>query len=140
MKLTYITIIILFFLTNCSPVYKQHGYQVEDILFKESAEIGVDTKQDIYDFYGTPSIKIEDVDNTWLYIVSQKEKKVFARDEFREQLVFAFNFDKNDILLSSFIYDQSNMLDIEKDLSTTTNEKSNYTVLDQIYDAFTRGL
>ena len=140
MKLTYITIIILFFLTNCSPVYKQHGYQVEDILSKTPPEIGVDTKQDIIDFYGTPSIKIEDVDNTWLYIVSQKEKKVFARDEFKELLVFAFNFDKNDILLSSSIYDQSNMLEIEKDLSTTTNEKSNYTVLDQIYDAFTRGL
>ena len=140
MKLTYITIIILFFLTNCSPVYKQHGYQVEDILSKTPPEIGVDTKQDIIDFYGTPSIKIEDVDNTWLYIVSQKEKKVFARDEFKEQVVFAFNFDKNDILLSSSIYDQSNMLEIEKDLSTTANEKSNYTVLDQIYDAFTRGL
>ena len=140
MKITYIIIILLFFLNNCSPVYKQHGYQVEDILLKKSPRIGIDTKKDILEYYGTPSIKIEDVDNVWLYIVSQKEQKVFSRDEFKEQLIFSFSFDDKNVLLTSSIYDQSNMKEIDRDLNRTSSEKSNYSVLDQIYDAFTRGL
>ena len=140
MKITRIIIIILFFLSNCAPVYKQHGYQVEDILLKESPKIGIDSKKDIFDSYGTPSIKIEDVDNTWLYIVSQKKKNVFSKDVFKEQLIFAFKFDKDNVLLSSSIYDQSNMREINKNSNKTSNEKSNYTILDQISDAFTRGL
>ena len=104
MKLTHIILILSFFLSSCAPVIKPHGYQLEDILISEPQTIGISSKVDLIASYGSPSIKIEDVGNTWLYIASSKEKKVFTKDEFQDQLIFAFNFDADDNILISTKY------------------------------------
>tara|TARA_B110000444_G_scaffold197846_1_gene188847 strand:+ start:296 stop:718 length:423 start_codon:yes stop_codon:yes gene_type:complete len=140
MKLAYITLILLFFLTNCASIVKPHGYQLEDILQKEALDIGIASKNDLMTQYGSPSVKIEDVGNTWLYIGTAKEKKVFSRDEFKAQVIFAFNFDSNDILISQEIYDKDKILDLKINTNETYNYGTNYSILDQLYDAFTRGL
>ena len=140
MKLTQIFMILSFFLSSCAPVIKPHGYQLEDILISEPQTIGISSKVDLIASYGSPSIKIEDVGNTWLYIASSKEKKVFSKDEFQDQLIFAFNFDADDILISQEIYDKNQMLDIKYKNKQTYSYGTKYSVLDQLYDAFTRGL
>ena len=140
MKLTQILLILLLFLTSCAPVIKPHGYQLEDIMLNEPQTIGISSKADLILAYGSPSIKIEDVDNTWLYLRTTKEKKVFSRDEFKEQIVFVFNFDSNDILISQEVHNQNQMLNFEYNSYHTYNYEDNYTILDQLYDAFTRGL
>ena len=90
--------------------------------------------------FGSPSIKIEDIGNTWLYLTNTKEKKVFTKDEFKDQIVFAFNFDSNDILVSQEIYNQEQMLNFKYDKNFTQSYGADYSILDQLYDAFTRGL
>ena len=140
MKLTYLILILSLFLSNCSPVMKPHGYQLEDILLSEPQKIGISSKSDIMTSYGSPSIKIEDVSNTWLYLTTSKEKKVFSKDEFQEQIIFAFNFNSDDILISQEVFNQDQMIDFELSSKQTYNYGSNYSVLDQLYDAFTRGL
>jgi outer membrane protein assembly factor BamE (lipoprotein component of BamABCDE complex) len=140
MKLSYIFLILILFLTSCAPVIKPHGYQLEDILMNEPQSIGISSKASLINTYGSPSIKIEDVGNTWLYIATTKEKKVFSKDEFQEQVIFAFNFDANDILISQEIYDKTQMLDFKYNSNQTYSFGSNYSILDQLYDAFTRGL
>jgi outer membrane protein assembly factor BamE (lipoprotein component of BamABCDE complex) len=140
MKLSHLILILLLFLASCAPVIKPHGYQLEDILLQEPQIIGTSTKDDVLTSYGSPSIKIEDVSNTWLYLTSTKEKKVFTKDEFQEQIIFAFNFNDSNILISQEIYDKDNILEIEFDGDQTYNYGSNYSILDQLYDAFTRGL
>ena len=140
MKLTYIILILLFFFSSCAPVIKPHGYQLEDILLSEPQTIGTSTKNDLEASYGSPSIKIEDVGNTWIYLATSKQKKVFTNDEFQDQLIFTFNFDDNDILISQEVYDQNQMLSFKYDNNKTYDYGTNYTILDQIYDAFTRGL
>ena len=142
MKLTQILLILSLFLSACAPVIKLHGYQIENFFINEPLKIGISSKADLMESYGSPSIKIEDVGNTWLYIASNKEKKVFSKDEFQEQLIFAFNFNSDDILISQQIYDKTQMLDLKYNTNQTSSygDGSNYTILDQIYDAFTRGL
>ena len=140
MKLTQIFLILSLFLSACSAVIKPHGYQLEDILINAPQTVGISSKADLITSYGSPSIKIEDVSNTWLYIATTKEKKVFSKDEFQEQLIFAFNFDTNDILISQEIYDKSQMLDFKYNDKQTYSYGTKYSVLDQLYDAFTRGL
>ena len=140
MKLTHIILILSLFFTSCAPVIKPHGYQLEDILLSESQTIGTSTKKDLEASYGSPSIKIEDVGNTWIYLATSKQKKVFTKDEFQDQLIFTFNFDDNNILISQEIYDQNQMLSFKYDNKKTYDYGTNYTILDQIYDAFTRGL
>ena len=140
MKLTHIIIILSLFFISCAPVIKPHGYQLEDILLSEPQTIGTSTKEDLEDSYGSPSIKIEDVGNTWIYLATSKQKKVFTKDELQEQLIFTFNFDDNNILISQEVYDQNHMLNFKSDNKKTYDYGTNYTILDQIYDAFTRGL
>ena len=140
MKLSYISIFLSFFLISCAPIIKPHGYQLEDILLNEPQKIGVSTKNDLIEAFGSPSIKIEDVSNTWLYLATTKEKKVFSKDEFKDQIVFAFNFDNNDVLISQEIYNQDQMVDLDYNKNQTYNFGTNYSILDQLYDAFTRGL
>ena len=140
MKLTHIIIILSLFFISCAPVIKPHGYQLEDILLSEPQTIGTSTKKDLEKSYGSPSIKIEDVGNTWIYLATSKQKKVFTKDDLQEQLIFTFNFDDNDILISQEVYDQNNMLSFKSDNKKTYDYGTNYTILDQIYDAFTRGL
>ena len=140
MKLTHIILILSLFFTSCAPVIKLHGYQLEDILLNEPQTIGTSTKEDLEDSYGSPSIKIEDVGNTWIYLATSKQKKVFTKDEFQDQLIFTFNFDENNILISQEVYDQNHMLSFKSDSNKTYDYGTNYTILDQIYDAFTRGL
>ena len=140
MKLTHIILILSLFFTSCAPVIKPHGYQLEDILLSEPQTIGTSTKEDLEASYGSPSIKIEDVGNTWIYLATSKQKKVFTKDELQEQLIFTFNFDDNNILISQEVYDQNHMLNFKSDNKKTYDYGTNYTILDQIYDAFTRGL
>ena len=140
MKLTHIILILSLFFTSCAPVIKPHGYQLEDILLSEPQTIGTSTKDDLEFSYGSPSIKIEDVGNTWIYLATSKQKKVFTKDEFQDQLIFTFNFDENNILISQEVYDQNHMLSFKPDSNKTYDYGTNYTILDQLYDAFTRGL
>ena len=140
MKLSYILIILSFFLLSCAPVIKPHGYQLEDILLSEPQKIGISSKDDLIKAFGSPSIKIEDVSNTWLYLATTKEKKVFSKDEFKDQIVFSFSFDENDILISQEIYNHEQILSFNYDKNKTYDYGSNYSLLDQLYDAFTRGL
>ena len=140
MKLSHLILILLLFLASCAPVIKPHGYQLEDILLQEPQIIGTSTKDDVLTSYGSPSIKIEDVGNTWIYLATSKQKKVFTKDEFQDQLIFTFNFDDNNILISQEVYDQNQMLSFKYDNNKTYDYGTNYTILDQIYDAFTRGL
>ena len=124
---------------NCAPVMKLHGYQLDDILQNKPQENGISTKSDLIASYGSPSIKIEDVGNTWLYLATTKERKVFTEDEFLAQIVFEFNFDSDDILISQGIYDKS-QLNLKYNINQTYNYGTKYSILDQLYDAFTRGL
>jgi outer membrane protein assembly factor BamE (lipoprotein component of BamABCDE complex) len=140
MKLTQIFLILSFFLSACAPVIKSHGYQLEDILINKPQTIGISTKADLINSFGSPSIRIEDVSNTWLYIASSKQKKVFSKDEFQDQLIFEFNFNADDILISQVIYDKNQMLDFKYNNRQTYSYGTEYSILDQLYDAFTRGL
>ena len=140
MKLAYIILILSFFLSNCAPVVKPHGYQLEDIVQKETPKIGIATKNDLIAQYGSPSVKIENVGNTWLYIGTAKEKKVFSKDEFKAQVIFAFNFNSNDILISQEIYDENQILNLKFNDNKTYDYGTKYSIIDQLYDAFTRGL
>ena len=140
MKLSYIFVILSLFLLSCAPVIKPHGYKIEDILLNKPQEIGISSKDDLLKAFGSPSIKIEDIGNTWIYLATTKEKKVFSKDEFKDQIVFAFNFDSNNILISQEIYNQDQMIDFKYNKGQTYSYGTDYSIFDQLYDAFTRGL
>ena len=96
-------------------------------------------KNDVLEALGSPSIKINDIDDVWIYLISIKEQKVFERDQINFQQVLRYQFDSNNNVKSFDIFDQNNFTEIAFSSEKTTITRDAYGITDQIYDAFTRG-
>ncbi len=96
-------------------------------------------KNDVLSILGSPSIKIKDVDDVWIYLVSLKEEKVFEKDEINFQQIFRFQFDNRGYIIKLDMLDQNNYTKIAFSNEKTTITRDAYGISDQIYDAFTRG-
>ena len=90
-RLQILYILFLTFLYSCSPINKQHGYLLDDVLVSsdEISRFEINkTKSEIYEVMGSPSIEIRDIDDIWIYLISLKEKNVFEDDELTYRLYF----------------------------------------------------
>ena len=143
MRFSIIITLICIFIYSCSSINKQHGYLLDDVLssskkmsnFKEKST----TKADIYSVMGSPSIEISDVENTWIYLISLKEKNVFEADKNVFQSIYKFSFNDKDILIKKEIVTQDSFNEIAFSTDETEVERNAYSISDQLYDAFTRG-
>ena len=85
MKVILSLIFISLISYNCSPINKQHGYLYEDMVnsAEELSQFNLEstTEGDILLALGSPSIKISDINNIWIYLVSLKEQKIFENDK-----------------------------------------------------------
>ena len=143
MRFSTIITLICIFIYSCSSINKQHGYLLDDVLssskkmsnFKEKST----TKEDIYSVMGSPSIEISDVENTWIYLISLKEKNVFEADKNVFQSIYKFSFNDKDILVKKEIVTQDSFNEIAFSTDETEVERNAYSISDQLYDAFTRG-
>ena len=143
MRFSIIITLICIFIYSCSSINKQHGYLLDDVLssskkmsnFKEKST----TKADIYSVMGSPSIEISDIENTWIYLISLKEKNVFEADKNVFQSIYKFSFNDKDILIKKEIVTQDSFNEIAFSTDETEVERNAYSISDQLYDAFTRG-
>ena len=135
--------ILLIILYSCSPVNKQHGYLLDDLLISSEkiAEFQVNTtsKEDVYRAMGSPSIEIKDVNYVWIYLLSLKEKKVFEEDTLLFQNIFRFAFNEDGILINKNTLSEKDFKNIAFSLDKTKVRRDAYGITDQLYDAFTRG-
>ena len=130
-------------LYNCSPINKQHGYLVDDILMSSEKIIafseGKTTKSDIFREMGSPSIEIYDIDDVWIYLLSLKEENIFENDTIEFQNIYRFKFNKNGIMEEKTILTEANFSDIQFSKEKTRVIRDAYGITDQLYEAFTRG-
>ena len=135
--------LLIYVIYSCSPVNKQHGYLIDDILISSEKisgfKVNNTSKNEVYEAMGSPSIEISDIDNTWIYLLSLKEKNVFEEDDLIFQNVYRFVFDKDEILTEIAILTQDNFNKIAFSTDKTTVRRDAYGITDQLYDAFTRG-
>ena len=130
-------------LYSCSPINKQHGYLLDDLLISSEEilkfEVKSTTKNEVLNTMGSPSIEIQDVENVWIYLLSLKEKKVFDEDELLFQSIYRFEFDDNGILIDQTLLTSDNFNKIAFASEETKVDRNAYGITDQLYDAFTRG-
>tara|TARA_S200000501_G_C20534537_1_gene617220 strand:- start:112 stop:552 length:441 start_codon:yes stop_codon:yes gene_type:complete len=142
MKIVFIFVYFIFILYSCSPINKQHGYLIEDMLtsIEEVADfnVGTTTKNDILLTLGSPSVKIDDINNVWIYLVSVKEKKVFENDDIIFQSITRFEFDDDGILLSKDFLGREDYTEVAFTNDKTKVLTDDYGIADQIYETFTR--
>ena len=136
-------ILMFLILYSCSPINKQHGYLLDDLLISSEEilkfEVKSTTKNEILKTMGSPSIEIQDVENVWIYLLSLKEKKVFDEDELLFQSIYRFEFDDNGILIDQTLLTADNFNKIAFASEETKVDRNAYGITDQLYDAFTRG-
>ena len=128
---------------SCSPINKQHGYLIDDLLTSSDKiakfTINNTTREEIYEAMGSPSIEIIDVNNVWIYLVSLKENNVFEDDEVLFQKIYRFSFDSSGNLTDKTILTQDDFNQIAFSPDQTRVKRNAYGITDQLYEAFTRG-
>ena len=134
---------LLLILYSCSPINKQHGYLLDDLLISSEEiskfEVKSTTKNEVFNAMGSPSIEIQDIENVWIYLLSLKEKKVFEEDTLIFQSIYRFEFDDNGILVDKNFLTADNFNKITFSSEETKVDRNAYGITDQLYDAFTRG-
>ena len=143
MKITLSLIFIFLISYNCSPINKQHGYLLEDVI-RSNEEMsqfieGTTTESDIFNALGSPSVEISDINNIWIYLISMKKQNVFESDNIIFQSVFRFEFDNDGILVSKFFADEQAFTELAFSNDKTRVVRENYGLTEQIYESFTRG-
>ena len=136
-------ILMFLILYSCSPINKQHGYLLDDLLISSEEilkfEVESTTKNEVLNAMGSPSIEIQDVENVWIYLLSLKEKKVFDEDTLIFQSIYRFEFDDYGILINQTLLTADNFNKIAFASEETKVDRNAYGITDQLYDAFTRG-
>ena len=97
------------------------------------------TESDVLLALGSPSIKISDINNIWIYLVSLKEQKIFENDEIIFQSVIRLEFNRNGSLISKEFINEEDFTEIAFSNDKTRVITNNYGITDQIYDSFIRG-
>ena len=135
------TIYFLFLLLmySCAPIAKQHGYLIDDIDDVNTINSEEMHKNNVLELLGSPSIKIKDVDDIWIYLVSIKQENVFEEDTINFQHILRYQFDNNGNVIKFDTLDQDNFTKIAFSKEKTTITRDAYGISDQIYDAFTKG-
>ena len=135
--------LVLFILYSCSPINKQHGYLIDDLLTSSdkitSFKVNSTSRNQIYEAMGSPSIEILDVNDVWIYLISVKQSNVFDEDNMLFQTIYRFSFDKDGTLVNKKILNQNDFNKIVFAADKTKVRRDAYGITDQLYDAFTRG-
>ena len=135
--------IVVNIIYSCSPINKQHGYLLDDVLVSSDKiskfEVNITSNTEIYEAMGSPSIEIIDVNNVWIYLISLKEKNIFEDDVITFQSIFRFEFSKDGILLNKSVITQDEFQVIAFSTEKTKVRRDAYGITDQLYQAFTRG-
>ena len=138
-----IYLLFLFLIYSCAPINKKHGYMLDDIVYAideiDTLNLEESHKNDVFEALGSPSIKISDVDDVWIYLISVKEEKVFEKDKINFQQILRYQFDEDGNVKNFEVFDQRNFTEIAFSNKKTTITREAYGISDQIYDAFTRG-
>ena len=143
MKVTLLLLNFLFVIYSCSPINKQHGYILEDLVNPSNLsqfKLETTVESDILQTLGSPSIIISDVNNIWIYLVSIKKENIFEDDDLIYQNIMRYEFDNDGKLLSKEFLNEENFTEISFTKDKTKIISGNYDLADQIYETFTRGL
>ena len=143
MRVILILTYFIFILYSCSPINKQHGYLLEDVIISADEmsqfSLGVTSEKDIYTALGSPSVEISDISNIWIYLISVKTQNIFEDDNIIYQSIFRFEFDNEGMLISKEFANEENFTEIDFSREKTRVLTNAYGITEQLYESITRG-
>ncbi len=107
-------LIISIFICNCSNETIYSGKILNQEKFKN---INFENKQKLVNSLGEPSF-IDPIEKKYFYYSEKKQKSSFSKEKIEYSLIFVFEFDKNNQIISSKVYDLQN----KKSINIIENE------------------
>ena len=119
-------IALMFFLTACGGEYRNHGYMPMKVDV-DALVIGVDTREEIVELLGTPSIDGAVTDQAIYYVRSRVQHRGYTRPNEIGREVLVLSFGKNQILrnVERFGIDQGKLVPLEHRVTQTLGGNRN---------------
>ena len=129
MNKVFIFFFIIIFLNNCN---NQTIYSGKIISQESLNNINFENKENLLIKFGKPSY-VDPVTNKFFYFSEMKEKKSVFNKKTNYSLIFVFEFDENDNIKQSKVYDLKNRKNIELVKDETSNNIIKRGILERIF-------
>ena len=129
MNKIYLIIILIFFLYNCSNQTNYSGKILNQDSFKD---IKFENKKKLIANLGTPSF-IDPVSKKYFYYAEKKEKKSIFNKKLNYSYVFVFEFDDEELIIASKVFDLKEKQSIELIEEETSSDIIKRGLLERIF-------
>ena len=129
MNILYVLIVFIFFISNCT---QQTTYSGKILELSNLDNINFENKENLVDKLGSPSY-IDPISNKFFYYSEKQQKKSIFNKKTDYSYIFVFEFDREDKIIYSKVFDLTNKQNIDLIKEETSSEIINRGLLEKIF-------
>ena len=129
MNILYVLIVFIFFISNCT---QQTTYSGKILELSNLDNINFENKVSLVDKLGSPSY-IDPISNKFFYYSQKQQKKSIFNKKTDYSYIFVFEFDREDKIIYSKVFDLTNRQNIDLIKEETSSEIIKRGLLEKIF-------
>ena len=129
MNILYVLIVFIFFISNCT---QQTTYSGKILELSNLDNINFENKESLVDKLGSPSY-IDPISNKFFYYSQKQQKKSIFNKKTDYSYIFVFEFDREDKIIYSKVFDLTNRQNIDLIKEETSSEIIKRGLLEKIF-------
>ena len=129
MNILYVLIVFIFFISNCT---QQTTYSGKILELSNLDNINFENKESLVDKLGSPSY-IDPISNKFFYYSEKQQKKSIFNKKTDYSYIFVFEFDREDKIIYSKVFDLTNRQNMDLIKEETSSEIINRGLLEKIF-------
>ena len=129
MNILYVLIVFIFFISNCT---QQTTYSGKILELSNLDNINFENKENLVDKLGSPSY-IDPISNKFFYYSEKQQKKSIFNKKTDYSYIFVFEFDREDKIIYSKVFDLTNRQNIDLIKEETSSEIIKRGLLEKIF-------
>ena len=129
MNILYVLIVFIFFISNCT---QQTTYSGKILELSNLDSINFENKESLVDKLGSPSY-IDPISNKFFYYSEKQQKKSIFNKKTDYSYIFVFEFDREDKIIYSKVFDLTNRQNIDLIKEETSSEIIKRGLLEKIF-------
>ena len=129
MNILYVLIVFIFFINNCT---QQTTYSGKILELSNLDNINFENKESLVDKLGSPSY-IDPISNKFFYYSEKQQKKSIFNKKTDYSYIFVFEFDREDKIIYSKVFDLTNRQNIDLIKEETSSEIIKRGLLEKVF-------
>ena len=129
MNVFYVLVVFIFFISNCT---QQTTYSGKILELSNLDNINFENKESLVDKLGSPSY-IDPISNKFFYYSQKQQKKSIFNKKTDYSYIFVFEFDREDKIIYSKVFDLTNRQNIDLIKEETSSEIIKRGLLEKIF-------